>query len=169
MQTYLQNGIFTTVIMVIIFYIFNLYQSVWRYASLDEVVYIVGSSAVGSTILFLFYNYILNIKFPRSFYILFMLLTISFVGGFRFIYRILRRVKLALFKDGLNRKRVLIIGGGKAGSIIIKEIYNNPQIHKYPVAIIDDDLEKYKRKIHGVPILGTRKDIHKVVQEKKNR
>ncbi|NMA03467.1 MAG: polysaccharide biosynthesis protein, partial [Clostridiales bacterium] len=56
---------------------------------------------------------------------------------------------------------------GKAGSMIIKEMYNNPQIHKYPVAVIDDDSKKYKGKIHGVPILGTRKDIHRIVQEKK--
>ncbi len=74
---------------------------------------------------------------------------------------------MALTKDGLDRKRVLVIGGGKAGSMIIKEMYSNPQIHKYPVAVIDDDFKKYKGKIHGVPILGTRKDIHRIVQEKK--
>ncbi len=166
-QIYLRNGIFTTATMIIIFYIFNVYQSVWLYASLEELIYVINSSIVGSIILFLVYNYILNIKFPRSFYVLFMILTISFVGGFRFIYRILRRIKLALFNDGLDRKRILVIGGGKAGSMIIKEIYNNPQIHKYPVAVIDDDLKKYKRKIHGVPIVGTRKDIHKIAQDKK--
>jgi len=79
----------------------------------------------------------------------------------------MRRVKLALFKDGLDRKRVLVIGGGKAGSIMIKEMYSNPQIHKYPVGVIDDDPEKYKRKINGVPILGTRDDIGRIVKEKK--
>ncbi|MCK9268496.1 MAG: polysaccharide biosynthesis protein, partial [Alkaliphilus sp.] len=167
LQTYLRSGILTTVIMVIIFYVFNLYKSVWEYASLGELVYVVASSAVGSIILFLAYNYILNIKFPRSFYALFMLLITSFVGGSRFIYRILRRVKLALFRDGLDNKRVLIVGGGRAGSMIIKEMYSNPQIHKYPVAVIDDDPRKYKGKIHSVPIVGTRKDIGRIVQEKK--
>ncbi|HZJ76122.1 MAG TPA: nucleoside-diphosphate sugar epimerase/dehydratase [Oscillospiraceae bacterium] len=164
--TYLQNGILTTVIMIIIFYIFNLYKSVWRYASMEELIYVISSSAAGSVILFLVYNYILDIAFPKSFYALFMILTIVFIGGFRFTYRILRRVKLALFNDGLARKRILVIGGGDAGSMIIKEMHNNPQIHKYPVAVIDDDLKKYKRKIHGVPILGTRKDIHRVAMEK---
>lgn len=166
-ETYLQNLAITTAIVIIIFYIFNLYQSVWRYASLDELVYVVTASAVGSGALYIVYKYILDVEFPKSFYILFMLLTTFFVGGTRFTYRILRRVKLALFKDDLERKRVLVIGGGKAGSMIIKEMYNNPQIHKYPVAVIDDDREKYRRKIHGVPILGTRQDIGRIVKDKK--
>lgn len=167
MQIYLQNGIFTTAVMIITFYIFDLYRSVWSYASLDELSYVVGSSITGITVLFLVYNYILSVKFPRTFYILFMLLTIFFVGGSRLAYRISRRIKLALFRDGLDRKRVLIIGGGKAGSMIIKEMHNNPQIHKYPVAVVDDDFKKYRGKIHGVPILGTREDIHRIVQEKR--
>ena len=167
MQIYLQNGIFTTAVMIITFYIFDLYQSVWSYASLDELSYVVGSSITGITVLFLVYNYILSVKFPRTFYILFMLLTIFFVGGSRLTYRISRRIKLALFRDGLDRKRVLIIGGGKAGSMIIKEMHNNPQIHKYPVAVVDDDFKKYRGKIHGVPILGAREDIHRIVREKK--
>ncbi len=167
MQTYLQNGIFTTAVMIITFYIFDLYRSVWSYAGLDELGYVVGSSMAGSTVLFLAYNYILSVKFPRTFYILFMLLINFLIGGSRLTYRISRRIKLALFRDDLDRKRVLIIGGGKAGSMIIKEMHNNPQIHKYPVAVIDDDFKKYRGKIHGVPILGTRKDIHRIVREKK--
>jgi FlaA1/EpsC-like NDP-sugar epimerase len=167
MQIYLQTGVFTTTVMIIIFYVFDLYQSVWCYAGLDELIYVVTSSTAGSTILFLVYNYILDIRFPRSFYILFTLLTSSLVGGSRLAYRVSRRIKLALFRDDLDRKRVLIIGGGEAGSMIIKEMHNNPQIHKYPVAVVDDDFKKYGGKIHGVPILGTREDIHRIVQEKK--
>ncbi|NLK90955.1 MAG: hypothetical protein GX274_05175, partial [Clostridiales bacterium] len=53
MQIYLQNGIFTTAVMIITFYIFDLYQSVWSYASLDELSYVVGSSITGITVLFL--------------------------------------------------------------------------------------------------------------------
>ena len=166
-ETYLQNGVLTTVVMIIIFCIFNLYQSVWRYASMEELISVICSSAAGSIILFFVYNYILDITLPKSFYILFMVFIIVFIGGFRFTYRIFRRIKLALFNDGLDRERILIIGGGDASSMIIKEMYNNPQIHKYPVAVIDDDIGKYRKKIHGVPILGTRKDIHKVVQDKK--
>jgi FlaA1/EpsC-like NDP-sugar epimerase len=66
MQIYLQNGIFTTAVMIITFYIFDLYQSVWSYASLDELSYVVGSSITGITVLFLVYNYILSVKFPLS-------------------------------------------------------------------------------------------------------
>jgi len=167
LQIYFKNGILTTLVMIIAFYGFNLYQSVWRYASLDELTYVVAASTVGSVVLFFMYNFVLRINFPRSFYVLFMIISTCLVGGVRFGYRIMRRIKLVLFKDGLDRKRVLVIGGGKAGSMMIKEMYNNPQIHKYPVAVIDDDPEKYKRKINGVPILGTRDDIGRIVEEKK--
>ncbi len=85
LHTYLKNGLFTTVIMVVIFYVFNLYQSVWKYASLEELMNVVGSSVVGSAVLFIVYNLILNIEFPRSFYILFTLLLTFFMGGSRFI------------------------------------------------------------------------------------
>lgn len=166
LQAYSESWATTTLIMIIIFYTFSLYQSIWKYAGLDELICVVSSSSVGSSILFLVYNYILNIKFPRSFYVLFMLLATFFVGGFRFTYRVVRRIKLILPKDDPDGKRVLIIGGGEAGAMIVKEMYKNPQIHKYPVAIIDDDPRKYRKKIHSVPIVGTRRDIGKIVQDK---
>ncbi|NLO25852.1 MAG: hypothetical protein GX114_06885 [Clostridiales bacterium] len=50
----------------------------------------------------------------------------------------------------------MIIGGGEAGSMVVKEMYNNPQIHRYPVAVIDDDPKKHRMKIYGVPVVGNR-------------
>ena len=62
---------------------------------------------------------------------------------------------------------MLIVGGGEAGSMVIQELFDNPQLLKYPVAVIDDNPSKNRAKIHGVPVLGTRADIHKVVKVKK--
>lgn len=77
-----------------------------------------------------------------------------------------RKIRLVPFKDDSDIKRVLIIGGGEAGSMVVKEMYNNPQIHRYPVAIIDDDPKKHRMKIYGVPVVGNRMDISRVVQQK---
>ena len=57
-----------------------------------------------------------------------MLLATFFVGGFRFTYGVVRRIKLILSKDDPDGKRVLIIGGGEAGAMIVKEMHKNPQI-----------------------------------------
>ncbi|WZL73663.1 nucleoside-diphosphate sugar epimerase/dehydratase [Clostridiaceae bacterium 35-E11] len=163
---YTDHAIIMTVVMFVIYYFSNLYNSLWRYASIDELVYVVLASFAGSSLLFILFS-ILQIALPRSFYILFLLLNITFVGGTRFAYRFIRRVKSFYLKEDTDKKRVLIIGGGKAGSMVIKEMHNNPQIQKQPIGVIDDDLSKYKRKIHGVPVVGTRKNIKSVIQEKR--
>jgi FlaA1/EpsC-like NDP-sugar epimerase len=165
-HTYFHSFIIITAIMLITYYKFNLYKSLWRYASIDELISIIVGSFIGSLFLFII-SLISHIKFPRSFYLLFLLLSISLIGGTRFTYRALRRAKTIYIKNYLGISRVLIVGAGKAGSMVIKEMYNNPQIKKHPVAIVDDDTTKCKRRIHGVPVLGTRHDIHKIVEEKK--
>ncbi|AOY78271.1 polysaccharide biosynthesis protein [Clostridium formicaceticum] len=167
LQNYYTTAVLTTVIMLMVFYMSNLYNSVWRYASIDELISIVAASFVGSSILFIVYFHLLRINFPRSMYPIAMLLLTASVGGSRFAYRFLRRVKRISLGCSMQNKRVLIIGGGTAGSLVIKEIYDNPQICKTPVAVIDDDAVKYRRKIHGVSILGNRGDIEKVVKEEK--
>lgn len=82
-------------------------------------------------------------------------------------YRGRKKTRLTSFENDSCKKRVLIIGGGEAGSIVIREMYNNPQIHRCPVAVIDDNPEKHGKKINGVPIVGSREDIYRVVREKK--
>jgi FlaA1/EpsC-like NDP-sugar epimerase len=160
--------IITTLILIVVFRLFNLYKSVWRYASIEEMNNVIFASVVGGGILFVLYEHILNIDFPRSYYILMPILLVFFVGGMRFSYRALRRIKNVYFNGLLSeRKRVLIVGGGEAGSMVIQELFDNPQLLKYPVAVIDDNPSKNRAKIHGVPVLGTRADIHKVVKVKK--
>ena len=63
--------------------------------------------------------------------------------------------------------KVLIIGAGCAGEIVVKELEKNPQLNKKAVAIIDDDITKMGKKINGVDIVGTRNNILKTVQSYK--
>ena len=163
-HTYVTHAGFITMIMLVTYYLFNLYNSLWRYASINELTYVLSAAFIGSMILWLSFT-LFHVLLPRSFYLLFMMINILAIGGTRFTYRLLRRVKMICIKDD-TIKRVLVIGGGIAGSMMIKEMQNNPQIHKLPVAVIDDDRSKYKMRIHGVPVLGTRAQIPKIVKEK---
>nr|WP_330400338.1 nucleoside-diphosphate sugar epimerase/dehydratase [Tepidibacter mesophilus] len=148
----------------IVFYLFKFYSSLWRYASIEEMLSVVIACVISTSIWrTVFYMYEESI--PIGFYIVnALILTIS-TGGVRFTYRVIRRIKGKL---GVTEEwnRVLVIGGGSAGAMVIKEIRNNPQIKKTPVAVIDDDINKKGRRIHGVLVYGTRKDIEKAIEDK---
>lgn len=156
-----------TVVMLISFYIFNLYNSLWRFASIGELLHVFYSCLAGSAMLFIIFRYIWLIGFPRSFYLIFWLLTMAFVGGIRFAYRLLKRAGQFYFRSHNDYKRVMIVGGGIAGALTIKELKNNPQLKKTPIAIIDDDPGKYRKRLNGVPVLGKSDDIERIARDKR--
>ena len=84
----------------------------------------------------------------------------------RFMYRFLRRIKHSRF-DRESVKRLMIIGGGDSGSIIVKELQQNDNSNSKAVAIIDDNKSKKGMKLHGVSIVGNRHDIVRVAKEKR--
>ncbi|MDK2946233.1 MAG: hypothetical protein PWQ85_1009 [Geotoga sp.] len=138
--------------------IFSLYKSLWRYASIDEMISIVEANIFGILSTFIILS-LLSFDLPWAVYIISLLLNIALVGGSRFFYRVLRRIKYRNQKKDKNSDNVLIIGGGAAGSTVIKEILETPSLKKHIVGIIDDDKYKIGKSIHGVKVLGSRKDI----------
>lgn len=158
-------AIAATIIKIICFIAFRLYSSLWKYAGTHELVNIAFAVFIGNAIV-LGYIYLSRTNVPRSIFIITMLLDTFFIGGVRIAYRIFRRVvrgELLMPKDS---KRVLIVGAGDAGAMIIKEQKTHPDLKSIPVAIVDDNPAKIGKKLNGVPILGSSKDIHKVVEKK---
>jgi UDP-GlcNAc:undecaprenyl-phosphate GlcNAc-1-phosphate transferase len=81
--------------------------------------------------------------------------------------RVLERVYKEIFDQAsLNGRKVLIYGAGDAGEFMLREIRNNKVLHYDPVGFLDDDEEKIGRRIHGVTVLGTRKDMEKFLKTK---
>ncbi|MBS4534368.1 polysaccharide biosynthesis protein [Clostridium sp. D2Q-14] len=160
MTLYIDNIIIITLIKIIIFSLSGIYNSLWRYASIDELVQIIKTTIIANAAV-ISYMYIRSIHFPRSIYLMTTILDIMLIGGVRFSYRVLRRMK----NDGLNitidteRKRVMIVGAGDAGAMVIKEFKNHKNLNSDPVVLIDDDKSKEGRKIHGVQVRGQRYDI----------
>jgi FlaA1/EpsC-like NDP-sugar epimerase len=165
-QIYVQYALIFTLIKIAIFYAIGMYRSLWRYASIEEVGQIVLASFVANAGV-LSYTFIMQQYFPRSIYILTFLWDIILIGGMRFSYRAANRFKDKSIGHKKDSKRIMIVGAGQAGALVIKELKTHGELDSLPVALIDDDETKIGKKINGVPVLGNRYDIRKVVINEK--
>ena len=148
---------------VTMFGIFKCYSSLWRYAGTEELLSIC-IAAVLSMLPVIILHKVVGINYSLLFYIVNTIFIAAFAGGVRVAYRTGRRfTRLSQSKDEISR--VLIVGAGQAGEMVIREIKNNPQINKRVVGIIDDDINKLGRRIHGIKILGTTEEIDRIVEE----
>ena len=143
--------------------IFNCYSSIWRYAREEEMISIVIASIVYVLPVYLI-SKVIGSNYSLIFYIVNSILIICFTGGLRLTYRICRRMKTRL-KVNLGDTKVLIIGGGSSGEMVVNELKENPQLGKVPIGIIDDDANKIGRSIHNVKILGRTNEIDKIVKK----
>ncbi len=156
----------TTMVMVFVFWVLGLYTSLWRYASVDELVSIVlANMAGGAGVVLLFF--FTRTPMPRSFFILFLILSTVFTGCLRFAYRFIRQIKTIDHSVGLDRKRALIVGAGEAGAMVVKEMQSNKLPGIYPAGFIDDNAQKQSLKIHGIKVMGFVRDISRIAKREK--
>jgi FlaA1/EpsC-like NDP-sugar epimerase len=133
---------------------FGLYGQMWRYASVQEArrVVLAGlSSAVASLLIATWLGRGIRLM-PLTVILVGSVLSLCGFGAIRFQSRL-----FALRRRGAveKRKRVLIVGAGDAGSTILKDFLRNPSLGVHPVGLVDDDVRKIGRSLHGVPVLGT--------------
>lgn len=159
LEIYKNNAIIITVIYLIVFYFFKLYRSLWRYASIGEFIQAI-EACITASLLSIVYGFTLGARLPVSVNLIAGLITILFVGGFRMSERIIYRYLDLKAKAGKSSpKRVLVIGAGKAGTIIVKEMKLAREVNYLPVAFVDDDKYKLGTYIAGVKVMGTRESI----------
>ncbi|MFZ5919265.1 MAG: polysaccharide biosynthesis protein [Chloroflexota bacterium] len=160
-----------------IFLLFGLYRRFWRYASINEALSILGANVTSSAILsVLILGLFLPLdwfeRFPRSALIIDWLLSLFFIGGIRFSVRFLGEMG-ALNGDngraGQKRRsqRVLVAGAGDAGARIAREMKSNPSVGLEPIGYVDDNQAKVGMRIRGLPVLGTRESIPRLVRHHK--
>jgi len=142
----------------IIFYILKLYHSIWQFAGIVEMQNVTAACLMSTLMQFAGLK-IMNFPVPRSYHFLYGGVLFVLTLGNRFAYRFARYIK-CLIKSSKVQKNVMIIGGGNAANVIIKEIRTSDHIHNTAVkCIIDDDPAKQGTYIQGVKVVGTRKDI----------
>ncbi|MDY7076702.1 MAG: nucleoside-diphosphate sugar epimerase/dehydratase [Chloroflexota bacterium] len=158
-----------------VYYGFRLYRRLWRYASTKEFQSILLAGIICSALLFTA-NFgllpILGIPYclSRSILVLEGGLSLAFLGGTRFLLRLLQErmhpQDLARLKTFVqNPRRVLIVGAGDAGAMILREMHQNPGLGLQVVGFVDDNPAKLAMHIHDVRVLGTREDIPALVKK----
>lgn len=147
-----------------IFYAFHLYTSLWKYASVNELVNItlavVISGIVNAVGMRAFQNPV-----PRSYDILYTMFLLAMMIGIRFFYRFVRFMKTEYFIR--NRKEisnVMVIGAGDAGAAIVKELRLNETLKRRVCCMIDDDPAKKGKYVQGCLVVGGKKDIISAVE-----
>lgn len=151
------------VITLIIFYGFRLYSSLWTYAGAPELINITFASAL-SAMVQMMVMVIFDVRMPRSYYFLYGVSLWILVFLSRFSYRGIRTL-IKRQASGENTSRVLLVGAGAAGNMLVKEIRNSNYISKQVVCIVDDDKSKEGSYLHGVKVLGNRQSIPQLVKQ----
>lgn len=164
-MTYYHTAWAGTLIYLVIFSLFGLYNRLWQYASISELISIVYAVTVGTSSVVLVIYFLAPMRYPNTVAVLFWLITMVLIGGSRFIGRIVQDGNCNVHIPGMP-KRVLIIGAGDAGALAVRELKNSNYREGYPVGIVDDAPQKQKLKFMGIPVLGTRKDITRVVKSR---
>ena len=138
------------------------YSSLWRYAGDEEILSIIMSSAI-YTIISIIAHKILRYNYSILFYLVYGIFIAASTIGVRLCYRSGRRLANRGYIE--EESRVLLVGAGTAGHVVINEIKRNPQMKKKIVGLLDDDINKVGRRIHNIKILGTTDDVEKIVNQ----
>jgi FlaA1/EpsC-like NDP-sugar epimerase len=142
---------------------FGLYRGLWRFASLPDLVRIAKTVVFGTGLIAVGVFLLTRMEgIPRSVFPLYAILLFGLLGAPRVLYRWLKDRHL-YSTDG---KRALIVGAGRAGEMLVRDMLRDVSSPYRPVAFVDDDKRKLGKDIHGLPVAGTCDDIQLVASER---
>lgn len=138
----------------------GVHRGLWRYVGIHDVGRIFGASFASALFFYVSVHLLLGrTEYPRSVIILTALLSGLFLAGIRLAVRGFREWLRVV---GPGARRVLIVGAGNAGELLVRDMLSDGNYGSRPVALVDDDPVKRNKRIHGVPVVGTIADIKAV-------
>ncbi len=151
----------------LVYYQFGLYRRVWAYASIRELkliaIAVTTASIIVSIIVILLSTLMVNRDFSRLVLVIDFMLSLLAVGGLRFAYRLVAESQLTSKQSESRQKRVLIVGAGDAGALVVREMQRNPQANLTAIGFVDDDPAKLKQEIHGIPVIGNLDELGRLI------
>lgn len=156
-QSVKDNMITNTLVTVIIFFAFRLYSSLWRFASVKELFYVIEACLISVVFNMLFY-FLKYQPIYRSYFFIYAVVLFLLTCLSRFSYRFLRFLYRANSHGG-HMRHTMIIGAGEACNIVMKELELSRELDAKICCIIDDNSRKHGTYIHGVKVVGDRNTI----------
>lgn len=164
-EIYSQDCIAVSIIYLVCFLCFKLYHSLWDLTGTDEFILGVGGCILAGLIT-IAYTRFFGATIPLNVSVMGIIIIMVSVLGLRILYRIYRRMLLYMpYKNSSDQKRVLIVGAGSAGTMIINEMLARREMKYNPVILVDDSQYKKGKRISGVKVVGNRYDIPDLVKE----
>lgn len=148
----------------LVFWFFGLYRGLWRFASLPDLGNIVKAVVLGSLAIFtvLFIQTRLQ-GIPRSIAVLYPLFLTMLLGAPRLGYRLFKDHRFYLKQTEGNRRRILIIGAGRAGETLARDILRESQDE--PIGFLDDDPALRGTRVHGLPVFGRLEKVERIAEQ----
>lgn len=153
-------------ICIVVFALFQMYNSIWSFVSVDELFRMILAHGtllvIGVACILIF-----KVNMPISYYFLGFVLSFICTTGLRFSYRFMRQMRTELMWSAQkhSRENVMIIGAGEAGRALIRELSSTRRIDCRVACVIDDNPSKKRRILEGVRVVGNRNDIPRAVKE----
>ena len=140
---------------------FRLFSGWWKYTGMSDLLDIMKAALVSSTLLYLAVYFLFGVTgYPRSTFLIDMLLTVGFIGGARFVVRAYSEQARST-SLGVN---TLIVGAGRAGNLIVRELKSNPTLRYNPVGFVDNNPSKKGVRLQGVKVLGTTAHLPQLIE-----
>lgn len=152
-----------TIFSLFVFHILRLYNSLWQFASFDELNRIIISS-IFTTLFQAVFMTILMIQMPISYYVFGAFFQFAMIVGIRFSYRYIKLERNRRYNNQATVHNVMIIGAGAAGKTILREMRNSQGMSGKACCVIDDNPNKWDRTMEGVPVVGGRDSIMNAVK-----
>lgn len=162
-RTYCRTILVYALFCVVVLGTLRLYKSIWRFASYTELLRIICATVFTGVIYCIAVN-IFIMRMPVSYYFFGLLMQFILTLGIRFSYRFVLLLRGQKNPDK-RQKRVMIIGAGKAGQMILRDIKNSKEVNKKVCCFIDDNHNKWGRYIDNVPVFGGRDSIMEAVKK----
>ena len=144
------------------FWYFGLYRGLWRFASVPDLFRIFKAVTIGvaiAAVLIFLFTRLQNV--PRSVFVLDGFILVFLLGGPRFIYRLMK--DRHLYRQA--GKKVLIVGAGRAGEMLSRDLMRDAERAYQPIGFVDDDKNKHGKEIHGIRVIGGCDDIARLTAD----
>lgn len=171
-EIYFQTAFWVSMLKLACFFWFDLYKGMWRYFSIYDLMKLIKACltafAATTAIILIVYRFE---GFSRSVFIIDILLCIFLIGGYRIAIRIVLAHKhkgwrgFIIRKHNSQLKNMVIVGAGNAGEKLLREMNENSNLAYDVVGFVDDQPEKIKQTLHGIPVLGALYDLGAIVKK----